>query len=165
MSTTFAELAEKFENIKISQNGPVVLITMNRPKALNALNDQTLMELDSIVAYLETAADVLGVIITGEGKGFVAGADIAQMSSYNGEDGRNYAARAQRLFNRLESLEKPVIAAVNGYALGGGCELSMSCDIRIASSRAVFGQPEHAGLVVERVNQKIGIRAGQHLDF
>ena len=115
---------------------------MNRPKALNALNDQTLQELDSIFTFLEGDKEVLGVIITGEGKGFVAGADISQMQSYKSEEGRNYANRAQSLFNKIEGLEQPVIAAVNGYALGGGCELSMSCDFRIASEKAVFGQPE-----------------------
>ena len=118
------------------------ILTMNRPKALNALNDQTLEELDRIFTCLEREESILGVIITGEGKGFVAGADISQMQSYKSEEGRNYANRAQALFNKIEALEKPVIAAVNGYALGGGCELSMSCDIRIASEKAVFGQPE-----------------------
>ena len=142
MSEAIKMLAESLENTKVEQDGAIAVITMNRPKALNALNDQTLGELDRIFTCLETEADILGVIITGEGKGFVAGADISQMHSYNSEQGRNYANRAQTLFNKIEALEKPVIAAVNGYALGGGCELSMSCDIRIASEKAVFGQPE-----------------------
>lgn len=142
MTDTINTLVECLENIKLEQDGAIVVITMNRPKALNALNDQTLGELDRIFTWLESKSDILGVIITGEGKGFVAGADISQMHSYDSEQGRNYANRAQTLFNKIESLEKPVIAAVNGYALGGGCELSMSCDIRIASERAVFGQPE-----------------------
>lgn len=142
MSEGFEKVMSEVENIRVQQDGNIVVITMNRPKALNALNDQTLGELDCVFTCLETEREVLGVIITGEGKGFVAGADISQMQSYGSEEGRNYANRAQTLFNKIEALEKPVIAAVNGYALGGGCELAMSCDIRIASEKAVFGQPE-----------------------
>ena len=142
MTKAFEQLIAGLENIKVEPDGRIAVITMNRPKALNALNNQTLAELDAIVAGLEQEREIYGVILTGEGKGFVAGADISQMQAYKAEEGRNYAAYAQGVFNRLEALEKPVIAAVNGYALGGGCELSMSCDIRIASERAVFGQPE-----------------------
>ena len=142
MSETFQQVAERLTNIRAELDGAIAILTMNRPKALNALNDQTLEELDRIFTCLEGEESILGVIITGEGKGFVAGADISQMQSYKSEEGRNYANRAQALFNKIEALEKPVIAAVNGYALGGGCELSMSCDIRIASEKAVFGQPE-----------------------
>lgn len=142
MTQTLEGLQETLENIRLELEDGVALITMARPKALNALNDQTLAELDLAVSYFEQSPGILGVIITGEGKGFVAGADISQMQPYASEEGRNYAARAQALFSRIETLEKPVIAAVNGYALGGGCELSMSCDIRIASEKAVFGQPE-----------------------
>ena len=142
MSEGFEKIMSDVENIRVQRDGNIVVITMNRPKALNALNDQTLEELDRVFTCLEEEREVLGVIITGEGKGFVAGADISQMQSYKSEEGRNYADRAQTLFNKIEGLEKPVIAAVNGYALGGGCELSMSCDIRIASEKAVFGQPE-----------------------
>lgn len=142
MADTVQSLAEALGNIKFHVEGPVAILTMDRPKALNALNDQTLGELDRLITYLIQAEEILGVIITGEGKAFVAGADISQMQSYGAEEGRRYAARAQALFDRIEALEKPVIAAVNGYALGGGCELSMSCDIRIASEKAVFGQPE-----------------------
>lgn len=130
------------ENIRVQRDGNIVVVTMARPKALNALNDQTLEELDRVFTCLEEDREILGVIITGEGKGFVAGADISQMQSYKTEEGRAYADRAQTLFNKIEALEKPVIAAVNGYALGGGCELAMSCDIRIASEKAIFGQPE-----------------------
>ena len=135
-------LAATLENVKLELDGVVAIVTMNRPKALNALNNQTLTELDKIFSLLAKTPEVLGVIITGEGKGFVAGADIKQMQDYGAEQGRDYADFAQSVFNKIEALEKPVIAAVNGYALGGGCELSMSCDIRIASEKAVFGQPE-----------------------
>lgn len=142
MREEFEKVVSTVENIRVAQEGNIVIVTMNRPKALNALNDQTLNELDQIFTCLENEPEILGVIITGEGKGFVAGADISQMQYYGSEEGRSYANRAQTLFNKIEALEKPVIAAVNGYALGGGCELSMSCDIRIASEKAVFGQPE-----------------------
>ena len=142
MSEKLRKLAAELENVKVDLTDGIALITMSRPKALNALSSRTLGELDAIFACLETERDVYGVIITGEGKAFVAGADIAQMQAYKSEEGRDYAGYAQSVFNRIESLEKPVIAAVNGYALGGGCELSMSCDIRIASEKAIFGQPE-----------------------
>ena len=168
MSEAIKKLAESLENTKVEQDGAIVVITMNRPKALNALNDQTLGELDRIFSCIETEAEVLGVIITGEGKGFVAGADISQMNGYGAEEGRNYA---QTLFNKIEGLEKPVIAAVNGYALGGGCELSMSCDIRIASEKAVFGQPEvNLGLVpcfggTQRLSRLVGTGIAKEMIF
>lgn len=130
------------ENVKLELENNVLVVTMNRPKALNALNNQTLDELQMVFDYAAKEDDVYGVIITGEGRGFVAGADIVQMQPYRSEQGRDYAGYAQATFNKIEALNKPVIAAVNGFALGGGCELALSCDIRIASEKAVFGQPE-----------------------
>ena len=138
----FTETAKTTEFVKAELEGKLAVLTMNRPKALNALNDQTLDELERLFTAIEKDREVLGVILTGEGRAFVAGADISQMSGYGVEEGRLYSDRAQKLFNKIEILEKPVIAAVNGFALGGGCELAMSCDIRIASEQAVFGQPE-----------------------
>lgn len=135
-------LVEKLENVKVEMDEHVLIVTMNRPKALNALNNQTLDELQTVFDMAAQDADIYGVIITGEGRGFVAGADIVQMEPYKSEQGRDYAGYAQQTFNKIEALPKPVIAAVNGYALGGGCELALSCDIRIASEKAVFGQPE-----------------------
>ena len=135
-------MADSLENTRLEVEGAIAIVTMDRPKALNALSDKTLNELDRIFTYLAGAEEILGIILTGEGKGFVAGADISQMQPYGPSEGRAYADRAQTLFNKIEGIEKPVIAAVNGYALGGGCELAMSCDIRIASEKAVFGQPE-----------------------
>lgn len=129
-------------NISVNVADEVILIKMNRPKSLNALNDDTLNELEKIFEFFKCENSIKGAIITGEGKGFVAGADIIQMQKYKSIEGRDYADKAQRIFNKIESIEKPVIAAVNGYALGGGCELCLSCDIRIASEKAVFGQPE-----------------------
>lgn len=159
------------QNIKLELNGNIAVITMSRPQALNALNTQTLEELDSIIAGLETAADVRGVILTGEGKAFVAGADIVQMQDYRGEEGRNYANYAQSVFSRLERLEKPVLAAVNGYALGGGCELALSCDFIYASERAKFGQPEvNLGVIpcfggTQRLTRAIGARLSKELIY
>lgn len=136
------ELAVNLKNIEVKVEDGIAVVKMNRPKALNALNNDTLNELVNIFDTLKEEDSVLGVIITGEGKGFVAGADIVQMQNYKSIEGRNYADFAQNVFNKIEGLEKPVIAAVNGYALGGGSELALSCDIRIASTKAVFGQPE-----------------------
>ena len=142
MCETCKALADSLENTRLEVEGAIAIVTMDRPKALNALSDKTLNELDRIFTYLAGAEEILGIILTGEGKGFVAGADISQMQPYGPSEGRAYADRAQTLFNKIEGIEKPVIAAVNGYALGGGCELAMSCDIRIASEKAVVGQPE-----------------------
>lgn len=138
----FEQLNGTTENIKLELENHILIVTMNRPKALNALNNQTLDELQEIAEMIKEDNDIYGVIITGEGRGFVAGADIVQMNPYKSEQGRTYAGYAQDTFNKIEALEKPVIAAVNGFALGGGCELALSCDIRIASDKAVFGQPE-----------------------
>jgi len=138
----FEQLNGTTENIKLELENHILTVTMNRPKALNALNNQTLDELQKITEVIKDDNDIYGVIITGEGRGFVAGADIVQMNPYKSEQGRTYAGYAQDTFNKIEALEKPVIAAVNGFALGGGCELALSCDIRIASDKAVFGQPE-----------------------
>ena len=139
---TVDELQNKLENLKVELDDHVLVVTMNRPKALNALNNQTLDELNLVADQIAKDQDIYGAIITGEGRGFVAGADIVQMKPYKSEEGRSYAEYAQNTFNKIEALEKPVIAAVNGFALGGGCELALSCDIRIASEKAVFGQPE-----------------------
>lgn len=129
-------------NVDVQVQEKIAIVKMNRPKALNALNNDTLDELVNIFNCLKEDTEVRGVIITGEGKGFVAGADIVQMQNYKSVEGRQYADFAQSVFSKIENLEKPVIAAVNGYALGGGSELALSCDIRIASEKAVFGQPE-----------------------
>ena len=142
MNEKLQAIAAELQNIKVEVEGAMAIVTMNRPKAMNALNNQTLGELNTLFDHFRKDNEILGVIITGEGKAFVAGADISQMCGYSAEQGRDYADYAQSVFNKIESLEKPVIAAVNGYALGGGCELSMSCDIRIASEKAIFGQPE-----------------------
>lgn len=139
---SISEISTQLINVLVTVEDEIALVKINRPKALNALNNDTLSDLNKIFDCIAADDSVRGIIITGEGKGFVAGADIVQMQGYKSIEGRKYADYAQMIFNKIESIEKPVIAAVNGYALGGGCELSLSCDIRIASTKAVFGQPE-----------------------
>lgn len=140
----------EFKNVNLDyiSEGKIALITMANPKEMNALSAVTLDSLDKIIDEIIENEKCRALIITGEGKAFVAGANIKEMEDYKWREGRLYADKAQTLFNKIENLEKPVIAAVNGYALGGGCELAMSCDIRIASDKAVFGQPEvNLGLI------------------
>jgi len=121
----------------------VATITINRPDKLNALNDTVILELGQAVGAVEADEAIRGVILTGAGaKAFVAGADITELSRQGPLDGKARALAGQAVFRRLERLGKPVIAAVNGFALGGGCELAMACHIRIAGDRAKFGQPE-----------------------
>ncbi|HEY6357690.1 MAG TPA: enoyl-CoA hydratase-related protein [Vicinamibacterales bacterium] len=132
-----------FENVLVEQDGAVLVVTINRPKVLNALDARTLAELDEAFGEAARRDDVRVVVLTGAGeKSFVAGADINELSVQTPVGGREHARRGQALFNRIEHLGKPVIAAVNGFALGGGCELAMACTLRLASSAARFGQPE-----------------------
>ncbi|MGE1061508.1 short-chain-enoyl-CoA hydratase [Megasphaera paucivorans] len=132
-----------YENLLIEKENGTAVVTINRPKALNALNEATVRELDKMIDEIEADQDVAVLIITGSGqKSFVAGADIVEMKDKNAMEGRDWGILAQGVFNKLENMKKPVIAAVNGYALGGGNELQMACDIRIAADNAKFGQPE-----------------------
>jgi len=126
----------------------IALVTISRPQVLNALNSDFLVEFNDFLDGLANRTDVNVLVITGEGKAFVAGADIAEMSVMNKEEALIFSKKGQDTFERLERLKMPVIAAVNGFALGGGCELSMSCDFRIAAKSAKFGQPElNLGLI------------------
>ena len=132
-----------FANLLVEHQGAIVTVTLNRPKVLNALNAQTLDELSRAFDDVRSAADVRVVILTGAGeKAFVAGADINELAVQTPVGGRDHARKGQSLFDRIERLGKPVLAAVNGFALGGGCELAMACTMRIASDTAKFGQPE-----------------------
>ena len=132
----------EYKKLIIQDNGAVRVIKINNPEALNALNTAILKELDA--AFTEVAEDIgiLAVVLTGEGRAFVAGADISEMKSKNAIEGEIFGKLGASVFRKIELLPKPVIAAVNGFALGGGCELAMSCDIRLASAKAKFGQPE-----------------------
>ena len=131
------------ETILTAKEGHVATITINRPKALNALSTQVLTELNAALDEVAADQDVYALAITGAGeKSFVAGADIAEMKDKSVEEAAVYGKFGNEVFRKIETFRCPVIAAVNGFALGGGCELAMSCDIRVASENAVFGQPE-----------------------
>ncbi|WP_349305872.1 short-chain-enoyl-CoA hydratase [Sporomusa sphaeroides] len=132
-----------YNNVLYQTDNGIGMITLNRPKALNALNSELLTELNGLLDEIAQDDSVKVVIITGSGdKAFVAGADIAEMQNISPLEGRAFGKFGQAIFNKLENIPQPVIAAVNGFALGGGCELAMACDIRIASDKAKFGQPE-----------------------
>ncbi len=132
----------EFNNLLMEKDGAIAILTINRPKALNALNSDVLKDLDRAIDMVAEDDEVKVVIITGAGKAFVAGADIVAMQSQTAVEGKVFGALGQGVFLKLEKMLKPVIAAINGFALGGGCELAMACDIRIASDQAKFGQPE-----------------------
>lgn len=132
-----------YENVILEKENRIAVLSINRPKALNALNADTLLDIKSAVQAVIADPDIDVLIITGVGdKAFVAGADIAYMQKLPAMAARAFAILGQDVFRLIETMDKPVIAAVNGFALGGGCELSMACDIRLASDKALFGQPE-----------------------
>ena len=133
----------KFNTITVSIDKEIAVITINRPKFLNALNTEVLRELSEAIDLIDQDPSFRAVIVTGAGeKAFAAGADIAEMQHKDVLEARAFASLGNKTFSKLENVNKPVIAAVNGFALGGGCELAMACDIRIAGNKAKFGQPE-----------------------
>lgn len=131
-----------YENLRLSAAGGIGTLTVNRPDKLNALNSATIDELDRAIVSMVSDPEIAGIIITGAGRAFVAGADIGELASLDTSGAREMSQRGQEVFARFESSHKPVIAAVNGFALGGGCELAMACHLRIAADTAKFGQPE-----------------------
>jgi len=128
--------------VELEQRGHVGLITINRPEVLNALNLQVIHDLDQILDQVEATEDIYVLVITGAGRSFVAGADIGEMANFTASDAKTFSRHGNNVLLRMTRFPRPIIAAVNGYALGGGCELAMSCDIRIGSDKAKFGMPE-----------------------
>lgn len=132
----------EFNNLLVEKNGSICTVKVNRPKYLNALNEETYKEIHKCFIELEKDDSIKVIILTGEGKAFVAGADISFMKDLDSKGGKDFGVLGTAAFNAVENINKVVIAAINGYALGGGCELAMACDIRIASNYAKLGQPE-----------------------
>ena len=159
------------KTVKLEKKDKIAVLTISRPEALNALNAEVIGELEESVAMIENDNDIVALIITGEGRSFVAGADIGEQAVLDLEGGRNWGRRGSALMRRIELLQIPTIAAVNGFALGGGCELALSCDIIIAGKKAKFGQPE-VGLGItpgfsgtQRLPRRVGIGKAKELIF
>ncbi len=158
-----------YKTLKIEIADNIALLTANRPEAMNALNALFFEEFNKVLDDLEKNDALRALIITGSGKAFVAGADISEMSGMNCDQGKAFSETGQQAFARLSTLSIPVIAAVNGFALGGGCELALACDIRIAGSYAKFGQPEvNLGLIpgycgTQRLPRLIGLSNALYL--
>ena len=153
----------EYRNILFEETNNIAIVTLNRPDKLNALNHETLTELNKLFEYIQRAKTISVVIITGSGeKAFVAGADIKELSVLDKKSGLEFSLFGQSVFNKIEKLNKPVIAAINGFALGGGCELALACHIRFASENAKFGQPEvNLGIIpgyggTQRLARQIG---------
>ncbi len=158
-----------FNTLKYKTKDGIAYVTLNRPDSLNALSREVLSELDTVFEKLDTDPEVRAVILTGEGRAFAAGADISQMVSLTGIEGQELMKFGASVMDRIENSSKPVIAAVNGYALGGGCELAMACDIRVASEKAQFGQPEvNLGIIpgfggTQRLPRLVGKGMGKYM--
>ena len=160
-----------YKTIRYEKKDNIALVTIDRPEALNALNSTVIAELEQVVTALENDSTIRAMILTGEGRSFVAGADIGEQYPLDLDGGRRWGQRGSALFRRMERLEFPTIAAVNGFALGGGCELAMSCDIILASEKAKFGQPE-VGLGItpgfsgtQRLPRRVGVAKAKELIF
>jgi enoyl-CoA hydratase len=131
-----------YQHLLLDVADRIATLTVNRPDKLNALNDATMVELGRAIDEMRAQRDIAGIVLTGAGRAFVAGADITELRAKSSNEAYELARRGQAVFRRFETSPKPVIAAVNGFALGGGCELALSCHIRLASEAAKFGQPE-----------------------
>ncbi|MDR0357309.1 MAG: enoyl-CoA hydratase/isomerase family protein [Clostridiales Family XIII bacterium] len=160
-----------YKTIIVTVSEGIAVVKINRPEALNALNGDVLDDLADAFGFIAKADEVKGAIITGEGRSFVAGADIAAMSKMGMIDGRDFTLKGQAVMSLVENIEKPVVAAVNGFALGGGCELAMSCDVRFASEKAKFGQPEvNLGIIpgfggTQRLQRLVGKGMAKYLIY
>lgn len=161
----------QFQYLSIEKNNGVGVVKISNPATLNALNSKILSELNQMADIISSDEEISVVIITGEGRGFVAGADISEMANLNSKEGEAFSKYGSDVFRKIELMEKPTIAAVNSFALGGGCELAMACDIRIASEAAKFGQPE-VGLGIipgfsgtVRMTRIIGVSKAKELIF
>lgn len=158
-----------FETLKYEVKDGIAYVTVNRPKSLNALSKEVLNELRAAFAMVDADPAAKVAILTGEGRAFVAGADISQMVDLSGIDGQEMMKQGAAVMEFIENISKPVIAAVNGFALGGGCELAMACDIRIASQQAKFGQPEvNLGIIpgfggTQRLPRLVGKGMGKYM--
>ena len=161
----------EYQNLIVEIKEKIGIIKINRPAALNALNMETVQELNDAVHELSENPHVRVLVLTGEGKAFVAGADISEMKDMTKEQAMDFSRMGQKAFSFLESQEKPVIAAVNGFALGGGCELALACDIRVASENAKFGQPEvNLGIIpgfagTQRLSRLVGTAKAKELIY
>jgi len=160
-----------YQTIRYEKNGNLAIAAINRPEALNALNGTVLQELSQVVAEVENDSEVRAFILTGEGRAFVAGADIGEQNALDVASARKFSQFGSSIFRRIEKLEIPTIAAVNGFCLGGGCELAMSFDIILASEKAKFGQPE-VGLGItpgfsgtQRLPRRVGVAKAKELLF
>ena len=160
-----------YQTIRYEKQDNIGILTINRPEALNALNSAVVSDLEQAISEVEKDAELGALIITGEGRSFVAGADIGEQYVMDVAAGRKWGQRGSALFRRIEKLEIPTIAAVNGFALGGGCELALTCDIILASEKAKFGQPE-VGLGItpgfsgtQRLPRRVGIGKAKELIF
>lgn len=162
----------EYNTLLLEKKNRVGKLTINRPKNLNALNKEVLVELTQVLKAIEKDEDIQVLIVTGAGeKAFVAGADIKEMKDKNAIEGRDFSTLGNAAFSQLENLRQPTIAAVNGFALGGGCELAMACDIRIGSMNAKFGQPE-VGLGItpgfggtQRLSRLVGLAKAKELIY
>lgn len=153
----------EYSNLLVGEQDGIITLTFNRPEKLNALNTETLLELNDFLDAVKSKQGLKGIIITGSGeKAFIAGADISEFKGLSTDEAKNLAKRGHDIFNKIENMHVPVIAAVNGFALGGGCELSMACHLRIGAPNAKFGQPEvNLGIIpgyggTQRLIQYIG---------